>query len=223
MQLKTNSLLRPPAEWPTGLVIVVGQLQASTAAGSRAAIRAAQSALGRQLRQQALTLIAGNESDPARTSISHSGEVVVACAGHGLSGLGIDVEGPRPRSAARIATYMGWTDRLPAAGSDDFDSAFTRLWTLWEAAVKCDDSSVLARDTPGFTALAVAGDDAVAATDGRSWSGAGYRAARWCLGDGRWVTIVARERPAAIRAIARRPTLPSAALQGAAHTAVGPA
>jgi hypothetical protein len=219
MEPKTSSLLAAPAEWPARLVVVVGRLDVTGGGAARAELRRAQSLLGRRLRQQALALVGNDDDVPACSSMSHSGTVAVACAGHGLAGLGIDVEGPRPRAGGRIAAWLGWTDRLPAIDHPGFDGAFTRRWTLWEAAVKCDDSSVLAAGIPGFTALGRYLGGPATDADRPNWSGDGYHAARWYLGNGQWVTVVGRGRTAPRRPDrpARHPPLPHASRDPAGY------
>jgi phosphopantetheinyl transferase len=122
-------------------------------------------------------------------ALSHSGAWVGAAAGCGLTALGIDVQEIKPRRVDRLAGLMNWTQRLrsPAGGELTDPDRFTHLWTLWEAAVKCDGAALLAKTTPAFQRLS---RQCVPGREG-SWSAEGYWALSRRVAPGYWLTVVA--------------------------------
>ena len=118
-------------------------------------------------------------------SLTHSGRWVAAAAGRGLTGLGIDIQEIRPGPVDGLVRFMDWTAFLAAP----VDPAhFTHLWTVWEAAVKCDGAALLAKATPTFSRLAprwVPGRE-------RSWSTDGQGAMTEQVAPGNWLTVVAK-------------------------------
>lgn len=130
-------------------------------------------------------------------ALSHSGGWVCAAASHGQAGLGIDVQAIERRDVWRLAEFMHWTGLLgPSAGDQQADrNRFTQLWTLWEAAVKCDGVSVLAAHIPAFASLA---RQFRPGTE-QSWSAGGYWAQSMRLDQRHWLTLVAaRTAPPAV-------------------------
>lgn len=134
-------------------------------------------------------------------SISHSGKWVCAVAARRQRGLGIDVQAVEPRNVRGLTAFMDWTRLLapPAIdASSDVATAlekFTHLWTVWEAAVKCDGVTVLADGTCAFDALAPQCRPGTA----HSWSAGDFRAHSQRLDDRHWLTVVfAGPRPATI-------------------------
>lgn len=80
-------------------------------------------------------------------SVSHSGRWVAVALGQDVK-VGIDVEQDRDfRDVAALADYMGWSPRVDNAND------FLIRWTLWEACVKLEESSVFARSNAAFEAL----------------------------------------------------------------------
>ena len=80
-------------------------------------------------------------------SMAHSGPWVAVAAAVGAR-VGIDVEQIKPRgNFAEMAKYMGWADKV-----DDLDSFLSR-WTLWEACVKLEESSIFKTTNTAFEAL----------------------------------------------------------------------
>ena len=131
-------------------------------------------------------------SQETAISISHSGNWVCAAAARRQRGLGIDVQTVEPRNVGRLTVFMGWTRllALPVASEGrDVTTAhdrFTHLWTLWEAAVKCDGVTVLAGSTPAFDALAPQCRPGSA----HSWSAGNFRAHSQRLDDRHWLTVI---------------------------------
>lgn len=185
------------------LAIAVARCRLPEAA-SRAERRAVQSARGRALAGKAaialgatapVAIVDGGDRAPRiaaelptawRLSISHSGCWVAAVAMTGASGLGVDVESERPASAARLARDRGW---IAALGGEPVDAnRFASLWTLWEAAVKCDGASVLARDTSAFAALL----PGWTGEDGCAWQGGDWWAQQQRLDMTHWLSVVVR-------------------------------
>ncbi|MSR09717.1 MAG: hypothetical protein EXR82_09410 [Gammaproteobacteria bacterium] len=122
-------------------------------------------------------------------AISHSGNWVCAAAICGQAGLGIDVQAIERHDVLRLVEFLDWTGLLgPSAGDKQTDrDRFTQLWTLWEAAVKCDGVSVLAAHTPAFASLA---RQFRPGTE-QSWSAGGYWAQSMRLDQRHWLTLVA--------------------------------
>ena len=126
-------------------------------------------------------------------SISHSGNWVCAVAARRHQGLGIDVQTVEPRNVGGLTVFMDWNTLLatPAiAASSNVATTldrFTHLWTVWEAAVKCDGVTVLAGSTPAFTALAPLCRPGTA----HSWSAGKFQAHSQRLGVRHWLTVVA--------------------------------
>ena len=123
-------------------------------------------------------------------AITHSGAWVGAAAAIGLGGIGIDVQQVSLRPVERLAGFMHWTTLLASAdGSALTDpDAFTHLWTLWEASVKCDGAALLARSTPAFGNLSALCVPGIAG----SYAAGGYRAASSRVAPGYWLSIVTR-------------------------------
>ncbi len=129
-------------------------------------------------------------------SISHSGKWVCAVAARRQQGLGIDVQAVEPHNVEGLTAFMNWTGLLapPAidagrdAGSDVATALdkFTHLWTVWEAAVKCDGVTVLAGSTRAFDALA---PHCRPGTE-HSWSAGTFWAHSQRLDDLHWLTVV---------------------------------
>ena len=125
-------------------------------------------------------------------SISHSGNWVCAVAAPRQQGLGIDVQTVEPRNVGRLTVFMDWTRLLAPPTADAASNTaraldrFTHLWTVWEAAVKCDGVTVLASSTPAFDALAPQCRPGTA----HSWSAGTLRAHSQRLDDRHWLTVV---------------------------------
>ena len=90
------------------------------------------------------------DGQPSRLQVSmaHSGRWVAAAVGHNAR-VGVDIE--RERSLGNVeamAEYMGWRAQVSSAGD------FFRLWTLWEAFVKAEQSSIFSKRHYAFVALA---------------------------------------------------------------------
>jgi phosphopantetheinyl transferase len=126
--------------------------------------------------------------DSTTIAISHSGRWVSAAAAPGQYRLGIDVQVIEPRDVARLAGFMNWTGLLgaPAGDSAREQGRFTHLWTLWEAAVKCNGSTLLADVVPAFNSLA----PHCRPGTGQSWAAGGYWAHSRPLDDLHWLTVV---------------------------------
>ena len=122
-------------------------------------------------------------------AISHSGKWVCAAAICGQAGLGIDVQAIERRDVLRLVEFMHWTGLLgPPAGDQQSDlDRFTQLWTLWEAAVKCDGGTVFAASTPAFESLSRLCHPGAE----QSWSAGGYWAQSTRLDQRHWLTLVA--------------------------------
>jgi phosphopantetheinyl transferase len=204
----------PVVNLPLRLVIVASEMPDASFRRRSANQRRVQSAIGRNLAREAAARLhhcrvvefhveGGGSSPPLLThysthaqetaiSISHSGKWVCAVAGRRQRGLGIDVQAIEPRNIAGLTRFMDWTSQLPApTGNSASDMAmeldkFTHLWTVWEAAVKCDGVAVLTRSTPAFEALA---PHCCPGTP-QSWSALEYWAHSQCLDDGHWLTVV---------------------------------
>lgn len=121
-------------------------------------------------------------------AITHSGNWVCAAASRGPEGLGIDVQATEPRDVVRLTGFMNWTGLLGSSASDAAteQDRFNQLWTLWEAAVKCDSVALLASVAPAFESLAPhcrPGNE-------QSWSAGGYWAHSRRLDERHWLTLV---------------------------------
>lgn len=201
---------------PCRLVIAIGELTGERTpapddgAASRTARRRRQSAAVREQARKAVALLAGcgpNEIDivgggstaPAvavmdaggarsllQLSLSHSEDWVAAVAGAGIDAVGIDVQTVRQRDVSRLGGFMGWMELLSASAASI--DAFTQLWTLWEAAVKCDGTPLLAASTPAFAALA----PGWSADRTGAWESGGYTAWSSQIAPCTWVSVVAR-------------------------------
>lgn len=127
-------------------------------------------------------------ADHTAISISHSGSWVAAAAARGRDGLGIDVQSVEPRDVDRLAAFMNWTGLLGAAAGDgrsELDE-FTHLWTLWEAAIKCEELTLRADFAPAFRSLA---PNCHPGTE-RSWRSGDYWAHSRRLDERHWLTVV---------------------------------
>lgn len=92
-------------------------------------------------------LIIGGERSAYSVSIAHSGHWLGAAITKQVR-IGIDVEASRPRARFReMAEYLGWDGEI--ASFEEFQAR----WTLWEACVKLEASSVFAAHNPAFEAL----------------------------------------------------------------------
>ena len=81
-------------------------------------------------------------------SLSHNGPWLAVAVGRNAS-VGVDVERARPfRDVAAMAEYMGWSRQVSSL--DDF----LERWTLWEACVKVEQSSIFSKQSTAFAALA---------------------------------------------------------------------
>ncbi len=193
-------------------------------------LRRAQSRAGQWLAQQAGAALAGVEAEtiviaggggepprfttglpaPTALSISHSGGTVVAAAAFGARGIGLDVQGPRPRAAETVVGQRGWQRFFqaytPPASPAGADRVIAR-WTLWEAAVKCDGSPLLAATTPAFEALL---GQRVPGTEG-SWRSQRYWALSRRLDDVVWLALIGHDDSDALPEVEWREfTLPAA-------------
>lgn len=193
---------------PTPLVIALAEVPVSRAGARSVSHRRLQGSVGRFLASEAAARlnhgsaaefpIAGGggtrpvlASHPARAgnttvAISHSGNWVAAAAGR--DGLGIDVQSIEPRDVDRLAAFMNWAGLLGAAGRDGStgQDRFTHLWTLWEAAIKCDGLPLLADFAPAFQSLAPHCRPGME----RSWRAGGYWAHSRRLDGRHWLTVV---------------------------------
>ncbi len=192
----------------------------------RQSARTAQSRAGRLLARHAGALLAGVDPasitvggggnvpprfegglpEPVALSISHSGAYVAAAAAFGLSAIGLDLQLPRP--AGGVIVNRGW-QRYFVDGVVDTPAAqerFAALWTLWEAAVKCDAAPLLSATTPAFDALL----DGFAPGTERAWRGARYWASSRRHG-GTWLTLVGRDDGSELPELAWREVAPLAA------------
>lgn len=80
-------------------------------------------------------------------SVSHSGRWIAVALGQDVK-VGIDVERERDfRDVSALAHYMGWGRRVDNAND------FLIRWTLWEACVKLEESSIFASSNAAFEAL----------------------------------------------------------------------
>lgn len=199
-----------PAIPPRRILVALSELSGLPSEANREQLRRVQSTAGRWLAREAAAQLTGYppggfaiggggdtpprlaQSPPAAPSlvigITHSGSWAGAVATD-LMAIGVDIQHVVPRPAARLAEFMGWTTHLAPAGCGapaDAD-AFTQMWTLWEASVKCDGASLLASSTPAFDALSPL---YVPATE---WSAAagGYWAASSRVAPGYWLSVVA--------------------------------
>lgn len=123
-------------------------------------------------------------------SLSHSGPTVAAAAARNVLGVGVDVEQTTERRVDGSLTFMGWADVLGcgegrASLSDD---AFTQLWTLWEASVKCEGIYLLSRKNRAFDALAAGCGPGLEA----EWSQDQWRALSFRPAPGFWLSLVVR-------------------------------
>jgi len=91
-------------------------------------------------------LVDGGPSE-LQLSIAHSGEwFAVALASQGRAG--VDIEAVRPRKRLHeIADYLGWGEEIANLGE------FLDRWTLWEACVKLERSTIFSTSCPSFEAL----------------------------------------------------------------------
>lgn len=88
----------------------------------------------------------GNASNLS-LSMAHSGRWVAVALGQDVK-VGVDVEGDRDfRDVVALADYMGWSPRVDNANE------FLIRWTLWEACVKLEESSVFSGRNAPFEAL----------------------------------------------------------------------
>jgi hypothetical protein len=80
-------------------------------------------------------------------SIAHSGDWFAVALAKGAR-VGVDIERIKPRKNLRaMAEYMAWSGEV--SNLDDF----LARWTLWEACVKLEESSIFARGNAAFEAL----------------------------------------------------------------------
>jgi len=197
------------ASTPSRIAVGLAELP-TTVAHRHPAQRQLQSTVGRTLacrvarqlegqRDTDYRVIGGGHSRPqletstasgssSQIAISHCRRFACAAARQGDAGLGIDVQAVEPRNVYRLAGYMGWRELLGADIKDEKLAAnrFFHLWTLWEAAVKCDGALLMSAVTPAFTALLPGLRPGVEA----SWSDGGYWAYSKRLGDGYWMSII---------------------------------
>lgn len=135
------------------------------------------------------------QAEETAISISHSGTWVCAAAARRQQGLGIDVQAVEPRNVGGLTVFMDWTRLLGPLAIDTALDQFTHLWTVWEAAVKCDGATVLAGSTPAFDALA---EHSRPGTP-HAWSAGTFWAQSQRLDVRHWLTVVyAGPRPPAI-------------------------
>ena len=178
--------------------------------GDRAGRRRRQSHLARQLARAAaaalldvapgtIEVLGGGDARPTLSladraadglalALTHSGLWVGAAAGQGLQGLGIDLQQAVARPVDPLIDYLGYGQLLAPAGAGADQDAFTQLWTMWEAAIKCDGAMLLARTTPAFEQLRTGFQPGVAAT----WSAGGYWARSHRVDPDHWLTIVTK-------------------------------
>lgn len=178
--------------------------------GDRAGRRRRQSHLARQLAREAaaalldvapgtIEVLGGGDTRPALAladrsadgltlALTHSGLWVGAAAGQGLQGLGIDLQQAVARPVDQLIAYLGYSQLLAPAGAAADQDAFTQLWTMWEAAIKCDGAMLLARTTPAFEQLRTGFQPGVAAT----WTAGGYWARSHRVDPDHWLTIVSK-------------------------------
>lgn len=186
MQPERTSFATAAASPAPRVTLLLGALAAAPggpAGGARQQRRTAQHVAGRRLR--ALASASLGDGPGLTASVSHSGPWIAAGAGRGAAAIGVDVEQARPRQAARLAAYLGWHE---LAGGDRAGEDFAQLWTLWEAAVKCDGRSALDRTTPAFDALR----PGFRAGRAGAWGSGGYHGWATRLADGAWLTLVVR-------------------------------
>lgn len=80
-------------------------------------------------------------------SMAHSSNWISVALAKGAR-VGVDIEAGKPREkSAAMAEYMGWSNRV----EDTKD--FLALWTLWEACVKLEESSIFCSTNSAFAAL----------------------------------------------------------------------
>jgi phosphopantetheinyl transferase len=195
---------------PTPLVIALAEVPAPRPRTRSVSNRRLQSLVGRMLASEAAArlnqggaaefqIAGGGDSRPVLAShparagntaiaISHSGSWVAAAAARGRDGLGIDVQSIEPRDVDRLAAFMNWAGLLGGTAGDGStgQDRFTHLWTLWEAAIKCDGLTLLADFTPAFHSLA---PHCRPGTE-RSWRAGGYCAHSRRLDEHHWLTVV---------------------------------
>jgi len=101
----------------------------------------------RKSRAGAPRLLCDGQRSNLDLSVSHSGRWVAVALGQDVK-VGVDVERDRDfRDVAALADYMGWAQRVDNAND------FLIRWTLWEACVKLEESSVFSRSNAAFEAL----------------------------------------------------------------------
>lgn len=92
-------------------------------------------------------LFVGGEPSACQLSISHSRDWLGVAITH-QPRIGIDVEASKPRGRFReMAEYLGWDGAFAS-----FDE-FQERWTLWEACVKLEASSIFSVSNRPFEAL----------------------------------------------------------------------
>jgi hypothetical protein len=92
-------------------------------------------------------LLLDGEPSGLSVSFSHSGAWLAAAVSNGPR-IGVDIEsGGTHRNFAAMANYLGWPTN---AGTRD---GFLLRWTLWEACVKMNASSIFAPCDAAFDAL----------------------------------------------------------------------
>lgn len=102
----------------------------------------------RKSRAGAPRLFCGGKPSDLSLSMAHSGPWIAVALGQGMK-VGVDVERERGfRDVAALADYMGWSPGLDNAND------FLIRWTLWEACVKLEESSVFSGRNTAFEALA---------------------------------------------------------------------
>ena len=200
--------LRAPAPDPPRILLALAGPLPVPAGMGRPALRREQSRIGRMLAcdaaarlcggsPAAFTVVGGDNArpilacaaaEPLVMGLTHSGAWVGAAVGRVPAEFGIDVQRVPMRPVTQLAAFMNWTrSLLPPGGTDTVDpQRFTQWWALWEAAVKCDGASVLARSTPAFEQLRAGcgpGYD-------RCWSAGGYWALSRRLDDLHWLAVV---------------------------------
>jgi len=86
-------------------------------------------------------------SPSIHVSLAHSGPWIAVALARGAR-VGIDIEQKKPRAnVAAMAEYMGWADRVTDL------NGFLSRWTLWEACVKLEESSIFNGENAAFDAL----------------------------------------------------------------------
>lgn len=101
----------------------------------------------RKSRAGAPRLFCGGKPSNLSLSMAHSGRWIAVALGQGVN-VGVDVERERGfRDVAALADYMGWSPGVDNAHD------FLIRWTLWEACVKLEESSVFSARNAAFEAL----------------------------------------------------------------------